>query len=160
MKGGRSDGRLFCFYLVLLLGFSSSTKAQTLSFDKQVRVKKISESLLSPCCYGEPVSRHMSEVAFQMRKEIEERVLAGQSDREILDYYKGRFGDHILIEPEGTPRAVLYSVPVLMALLGAAVVALFLRHCLMRMQTAVESAPKVYVEARMAEMIRKATDEP
>ena len=123
------------------------------------RIKKLEDSLLSPCCYGEPVSRHMSEIAFKIRKEIEEKVRVGRSDREILDYYKQLYGERILLEPEGAKRTALYSVPILLSLAGLALVVFFLWHSLRRPNTSSRTgATKSFVDPRIAEIIRSATD--
>lgn len=90
---------LHCFGLALLGTCLSITTVspQELQPKDMARVKKLEESLLAPCCYGEPVSRHMSEVAFQMREEIVERVQAGQSDQDILEHYKLLYGEQVLV---------------------------------------------------------------
>ena len=103
----------------------------------------------------------MSEIAFQMRKEITEKVTAGQSDREILDYYKQLYGERVLMEPEGAKRIVLYSIPILIALAGLAFVLIFLNHCLTRtFHTELTGTANVAFNKRIVETIRNATDEP
>jgi cytochrome c-type biogenesis protein CcmH/NrfF len=122
------------------------------------RVKKLEESLVSPCCYGEPVSRHMSEVAFQMRKEIAERVQAGQSNQEIVDHYKLLYGEWVLVEPDGREKVVLYSLPVLISIAGLGIVLLFLHHALERKSNSLETAgSEKRIDSKIAEAIRNAT---
>jgi len=102
----------------------------------------------------------MSEIAFQMRREITEKVVAGQSDREILDYYKQLYGERVLMEPEGTKRIVLYSIPILITLAGLALVLIFLNHCLTRtIRPELSGTANVAFNRRIAEAIRNATDE-
>jgi cytochrome c-type biogenesis protein CcmH len=138
----------------------TAVSAQDRQSAETTRIKKLEESLLSPCCYGEPVSRHMSQVAFEMRKEITERVQAGQSDREILDHYKQLYGEQVLVEPDGQTRVVLYSLPVLISLAGCAVVLFFLKHALSRRLPATHPAsPKPNADPKMVEKIRNATDD-
>ena len=123
------------------------------------RIKKLEDSLLSPCCYGEPVSRHMSEMSFQIRKEIEEKVRVGQSDREILDYYKQLYGERVLLEPEGAKRTVLYFVPILISFTGLLLVVAFLRHSLRSPFTSCgNGTTRRPIDAKFAEAIRNATD--
>jgi len=43
--------------------------------------------MFAPCGYAGPVSRHRSEVAYEMRSEIQEMVLAGLSGRQVLGRY-------------------------------------------------------------------------
>jgi len=149
-----------CLMALLLSLLALPVDSQPPSQSDATRIKKLEDSLLSPCCYGEPVSRHMSEISFQMRKEIEEKVRVGQSDREILDYYKQLYGERVLLEPEGAKRTVLYSVPILVSLAGLLLVAAFLRHSLRKVlaKNSGKYTTKQPIDARLAEAIRNATD--
>lgn len=155
--------RLLCCSALVLVGSYSCVTAvspQELQPKDMARVRKLEESLLSPCCYGEPVSRHMSEVAFQMRKEIAERVQAGQSDQEILDHYKLLYGEQVLVEPDGRKKVVLYSLPVLISIAGLGIVVLFLHHALKRDSGSLEKASgEKRMDSKIAETIRNATDD-
>jgi len=76
---------------------------------------RLQHELLAPCCYRETLDHHMSQEAYNMRAEIHQMVLSGKSERQIIDFYKARYGMRILGEPEGvywwigtlTPFAVL-----------------------------------------------------
>lgn len=109
--------------LYLLLFFLPSAGGET----QQARILRLQGTLLAPCCYSEPVSRHQSEVARKMRAEITEWVAQGRSDREILDTYKQLYGTRVLIEPEGAQRWLVYTIPALVGLLGLALTANLLR---------------------------------
>ena len=152
------SAKLFLFVFLVPV-FSNVAFPQQPTPKQSERIKKLENSLLAPCCYGEPVSRHMSEISFQMRHEIEDKVMAGESDRDILDYYKRLYGEQVLVEPEGTKRNVLYSMPIMISLLGLAIVFLFLRHALRRPLSRQHAATRITVDARFTEAIRNATDE-
>ena len=62
---------------------------------------RLQHRLMAPCCYGGTLDQHNSDVANRMKAHIHELVMAGRSERQILDYYKARFGMRILAEPEG-----------------------------------------------------------
>jgi len=89
---------------------------------QRARLEKLENALLAPCCYQEVVATHSSEAAQQMRAELAEMVAAGRSDREILDYYKQRYGARVLAEPEGAQWWVMNFVPALMLAGGAVLV--------------------------------------
>ncbi len=116
----------------LFLGFAFVVAGSTGTPDsKQAeRIRKIENSLLSPCCYGGQVSTHMSDIAAQMRQEVTQMVLDGRSDREIRDYYVRLYGQQVLAEPEGPKRVVLYGIPVTLGLAGVLFVLAFLRKAL------------------------------
>lgn len=107
--------------LVILLG-SLLAGGPSLDSAQQARLDRLEHALLAPCCYQEVVATHNSEAAKQMRAELAEMVAAGRSDREILDFYKQRYGKRILAEPEGAQWWIMNIVPVVMLLGGAAVV--------------------------------------
>ena len=91
------------------------------------RAAALQKVLLAPCCWSEPVAAHRSEVALEMRAEINRLVAEGKSDREILDYYKSRYGRRSLIEPEGGRSFWMHLVPPIVILAGCGWV-IFLIH--------------------------------
>ncbi len=101
--------------------------APALTPEQRALVEKLERALLAPCCYQEVVATHNSEQARAMRAEIAEMVVSGRGEREILDYYKQRYGARILAEPEGAQWWIMNVVPVLMLVGGGVVVALILR---------------------------------
>jgi cytochrome c-type biogenesis protein CcmH len=94
------------------------------------RIRHLEQILLAPCCYSEPVAVHRSETATEMKVEIARFVREGKSDREIIDYYKQRYGARVLIEPEGELRFWVYVLPPVAAALGLAFVILAIRKML------------------------------
>lgn len=108
---------------------------QSVAGDLQTsRIKALEEAVLAPCCYSEPVSRHRSEIALQMKVEIARWVREGKSDREILDTYKQRYGARVLVEPEGARWWWMHIIPWIAVLLGLAFTVWLLRR--MRAQAA------------------------
>jgi len=69
-------------------------------------------------------------VAIEIRHEIVQMVLAGQTDSEILNHYKELYGPQILVEPEGGFRTVLYCLPVTVAVVGVLLILAFLRYAI------------------------------
>ena len=108
---------------VLLL--SSATR---LTPQQTTEVNRLEESLLAPCCYSQSISRHMSPEAEQMRHEVIEMVASGRSENEILEHYKGLYGERILIVPDGRTGKVLFSLPVVAALACSGMLFWFLRR--------------------------------
>jgi cytochrome c-type biogenesis protein CcmH/NrfF len=107
---------LYAYPLALLLMAVSATAVA--GSDQQTRIERLGNALLAPCCYAEPLSRHRSDVALKMKKEIADWVAQGRSDREILDHYKQLYGARVLMEPEGALRWWVYVIPLAAAGLG------------------------------------------
>lgn len=94
------------------------------------RIRRLEEKLIAPCCWSESVASHRSEIAAEMRAEIARMVQEGKSDREILDYYKAKYGTRILMEPEGQLRIWAYTVPIIASIAGLAFVVWLIRRML------------------------------
>ncbi len=89
---------------------------------QSARVRRIEDSVLAPCCYTEPVSRHQSEVAVKMRIEIAKWVAAGRTDQEILATYVQQYGSKVLVDPRTIPAWWTPWIPWLALMLGAVLV--------------------------------------
>jgi len=113
--------------ILLTLGLAAILPGQA-TVNRQARILKLEESLLAPCCWAEPISKHRSDVALQMRAEITGFVNEGRSDQEVLDFYKQKYGLRILVEPQGAAWWWMHVVPVVMLGLGAIVVILVLKR--------------------------------
>jgi len=97
--------------------FVCSAAAET-GAEQKVRVQRIENAVLAPCCYAEPVSRHQSEVAVKMRIEIAKWVAEGRTDQEILDTYVMQYGSKVLVDPRTIPGWWTPWIPWLIAILG------------------------------------------
>ncbi|UPT61561.1 MAG: cytochrome c-type biogenesis protein CcmH [Hyphomonadaceae bacterium JAD_PAG50586_4] len=70
-------------------------------------------------CQNEPIAQSTSEIAADMRTLVRARVAAGDSDGEIRDFFRERYGDFVLFRPPVDPRTwALWGAPVLLLLLG------------------------------------------
>lgn len=116
-------------FIFVIISLAALLPAQVNS-DRQQRILKLENSLLAPCCWAEPVARHRSDVALQMRAEINNFVSEGRSDREILDFYKQKYTSRILVEPEGGKWWWMHIVPIIILALGALGVVVLLRKWL------------------------------
>ncbi|MEJ5368537.1 MAG: cytochrome c-type biogenesis protein [Bryobacteraceae bacterium] len=92
------------------------------------RARALQEKLIAPCCWSESVAMHRSEIAAEMRAEIARMVQEGRSDREILDFYKAKYGTRILMEPEGQLRLWAYTIPIVAVVIGLALVVWLIRR--------------------------------
>lgn len=116
-------------FIAAVLGLAAGLFAQSGS-DAQRRIEALENKLVAPCCWAETIANHRSEVALQMKADIARFVAEGQSDRQILDYYKRQYGERILVEPEGARWWIMNVVPLSMLGLGLVVVGLVVRRWL------------------------------
>lgn len=94
--------------------------------EKAQRTEALSSVLRCPVCQGLSVAASPSEAARAMRGRIEELVGLGYSDDQIVEYFVGRYGEWVLLEPKKKGFSwVLWGAPAL--LLGGGALALGLR---------------------------------
>ena len=85
----------------------------------QKQVRAIASKLRCPVCQGESVYDSHSDVAEEMKRLIADKLKAGESEANILDYFHDRYGNYILMEPpaEGI-HWVIWVFPLFMGLMG------------------------------------------
>lgn len=115
--------------LLLVAGAAPLTPVQ------QQQVARLEHVLMAPCCYTQTIDEHKSEIAEQMRHEVEAMVAAGKTDQQIKDYYRARYGETILVVPEGRTGRVAYGVPVALAAIALMVLLALLRRGQLRRQS-------------------------
>lgn len=84
--------------------------------------KTLEGRLLAPCCWNQTLDIHESEVASQLKREIRERLQAGERAEAIEASIVARYGERIRAVPEGkslTSMGVWLSVVFAFAGLGA-----------------------------------------
>lgn len=90
------------------------------------RARAISKDIRCPVCEGQTIDESNADLARDLRILIRERLTAGDSDEEIVQYLRLRYGDTILMNPQlGKATALLWFGPfVVFALGGAATIAM------------------------------------
>jgi len=86
----------------------------------EARARTISRELRCVVCQNQSVDDSNAEVAHDIRRAVRERLVAGDSDRQVLDYMVARYGDYVLLDPPfkpgtlilwlGTPAVLLLGV--------------------------------------------------
>lgn len=99
-------------FIATLLFASALTTTQ----DQAKTIAKLEDRLMAPCCYSQTIRVHMSMEAEQMREEVTDMVLAGKSEQDIIKYYKAKYGETILVVPDGATGQIAFAVPVAVAL--------------------------------------------
>jgi cytochrome c-type biogenesis protein CcmH len=93
------------------------------------RVRTLSSELRCPDCEGQSIEQSSTETARAARADIRRRVTAGESDAEIRQAYIDKFGDSILLKPEGGGLGILvWGLPAAAVVLGAGGLVLALRR--------------------------------
>lgn len=85
------------------------------------RVQRLHEAFACPQCDGQSVAESNAAVAAEIRNFISDEVRAGSTDTEIRDQLIGGYGGDVLLNPpsEGF-SALIWILPVVVAVLGVA----------------------------------------
>lgn len=73
----------------------------------QDRVDTLGSRIKCPVCQGEAIGDSPSETALAMVEIVKEKVAAGETDTQIVDYFTARYGDGILLDPPFAGRTLL-----------------------------------------------------
>ncbi len=83
------------------------------------RVDSLTAVIRCPQCQGESIKDSSAPTARTMRLIVAEQIEAGQTDREILDYFRGLYGEQVVLDPGvSTGTIALWAIPLLALLAG------------------------------------------
>jgi cytochrome c-type biogenesis protein CcmH len=71
------------------------------------RARAIGARVKCPVCQGVAISDSPSETALAMMDIVEEKIAEGWSDQQILDFFRERYSDSIIIDPPFAGRTLL-----------------------------------------------------
>lgn len=116
--------------------------------------RAIALKIQCPICEGQSIAESNATIAKQMKAVVQEKVEAGWSERQVLDYFRERYGEIVLREP---PRSGLtlgvWLVPPMVLLAGLALVALLVRGW--RRSPPVEELPQASDEEAVVRALRQ-----
>jgi cytochrome c-type biogenesis protein CcmH len=85
------------------------------------RTRDLAAELKCPECQGLSVADSSAPTSVAIRADIRRRIARGESDADIRQAYVDKYGEEILLSPEGSGVGLLvWGLPVLVLVLGAA----------------------------------------
>jgi cytochrome c-type biogenesis protein CcmH len=92
------------------------------------RVHAVAVQLKCPVCQGESVADSPSQISKQIREIIRQKLQAGQSEQEVIQYFVSRYGEQIVWVPQWQGITLLaWLVPILLLFGGGALLCFVLR---------------------------------
>lgn len=83
------------------------------------RARNLSKEIRCMVCQNQSIDNSDASVAKDLRLLIRERIVAGDSDAQVLNYLVGRFGEFVLLKPRFSgANLVLWATPILALLFG------------------------------------------
>jgi len=114
------------FILLLLMPLAWTPPALAIQPDEilpdsglETRAGHISKDLRCVVCQNQSIDDSDAPLARDLRILVRERLVAGDSDQEVIDYVVSRYGDFVLLRPpvKGV-TAVLWAGPLVFLLIG------------------------------------------
>src|SRR3546814_9387242 len=116
------------------------------------RARDLSAEIRCVVCQNESIDSSNAEIAHELRVLVRERLVAGDSDQEVLDYLVARYGDFVLLRPPMKPSTyLLWYGPFLILFIG--VVAVFVYFRRQRAAAVLHEALSPAEEARVARLL-------
>ena len=95
----------------------------------QARYQALTEDLRCPVCQNEPIATSQAQIAGALRKIVRQKLLAGESNRQIKQYMISRYGLFAVYKPPLERSTVLlWFGPFILLLIGIIVAALAIRR--------------------------------
>lgn len=109
------------FACVLMMGTAHAASIERPLADaaQEETARHIFSELRCVVCEGQSLSDSDATLAAQMRAHVRELVAEGKTEPEVLDYFRTRYGEQILMTPpvEGT-TALLWLAPLMLLTAG------------------------------------------
>ena len=88
----------------------------------EARARAISAELRCMVCQNQSIDDSNAELAKDLRLLVRERIKAGDSDRQVMDYIVSRYGEFVLLKPPVAFNTILlWGMPVFLLAAGGAV---------------------------------------
>lgn len=94
----------------------------------EARARDLSAELRCMVCQNQSIDDSDAPLARDLRDLVRERLVAGDSDEEVLSFLVDRYGEFVLLKPRfSVHTALLWGAPIVLLLFGGLLVAIFLR---------------------------------
>ncbi len=115
------------------------------------RARVISEQLRCLVCQNQSIDSSDADLAHDLRMLVRQRLVAGDTDRQVIDYVVARYGEFVLLKPRFEWRnAILWGTPVILLVLGGLAL-------VMKARDRTRTAPPLSAEeeARLSKLLRE-----
>lgn len=121
---------------VLVLWLAMATAAVAVQPDEvlddpalEARARELSKGLRCLVCRNESIDESNAELARDLRLLVRERIEAGDSDEEVIDFVVARYGEYVLLNPRATgSNLILWVAGPVLLLGGLGIAAAYLRR--------------------------------
>ncbi|MEP7357994.1 MAG: cytochrome c-type biogenesis protein [Anaerolineales bacterium] len=122
-------------------------------------VNRVARQLFCPVCENIPLDVCPTQACAQWRGTIREKLAAGWSDQQVLDYFSSQYGERVLAKPSSQGLTLfIWVIPPILILAGGAILWRFLRSSRAAQQSAPPPAPSAPADEyaqRLEQELRK-----
>ena len=107
------------FLIIIIIVF----KSNFLNAQEQKLKNEITKNLRCLVCQGQSVYDSDTEFANSLKILVERKLDEGLSEKQIYDFFKEKYGEWILYDPELNKNTIiLWLLPILIFLIGGAII--------------------------------------
>jgi cytochrome c-type biogenesis protein CcmH len=151
----------FAFSLLLMMALLAAPSAHAVQPDevmadpaREARARSLSRNLRCMVCQNQSIDDSDAPLARDLRLLVRERIGAGDSDAQVIDFLVARYGEFVLLKPRfETQTLLLWLAPPLALLLGVAAVVANSRR---RRVVAADAPLSPEEQSKLAEITAKA----
>jgi len=94
----------------------------------EARARALSEGLRCMVCQNQSIDESDADLARDLRILVRQRLVAGDTDQQVMDYVVSRYGEFVLLKPRFDLRnALLWGTPAILLFAGAIFIVLSAR---------------------------------
>jgi cytochrome c-type biogenesis protein CcmH len=124
------------FFIVVMLTLAASPRVEAVQPDEVLadkalegRARALSKELRCMVCQNQSIDDSDAPLARDLRVLVRERLQAGDSDRQVVDFLVERYGEFVLLKPRfSLHTALLWLGPAAVLVIGAFGLFLFARR--------------------------------
>ena len=95
----------------------------------EARARNLSQELRCMVCQNQSIDDSEASLARDLRLLVRERLMQGDSDKQVLDFLVARYGEFVLLKPRFEPQTLLlWGIPPLSLLSGLVVLLVMARR--------------------------------
>jgi len=147
-------GALFCLLLLGSFPLRAVEPKEMLADPAlETRARNLSKELRCMVCQNQSIDDSEAPLAHDLRVLVRERLQAGDSDAQVIDFLVARYGEFVLLRPQfAWHTAALWGLPPAALLIGVVAIVLVVRRRRLPPAEAPNLSPAE--EARLTELLR------
>ncbi|SHG37297.1 cytochrome c-type biogenesis protein [Cognatishimia maritima] len=106
----------------------------------ETRARLISKNLRCLVCRNESIDESNAGIAKDLRLLVRERLVAGDSNTDVVEFIVDRYGEYVLLKPQsGGSNLILWGAGPAMLIMGLGLSGLYLRRRSRRVETKMDA---------------------